>query len=111
VGREGTRGCPGAVSQSQVGEAGAERSERWDSPEGRRLNRFSGFLFLFFSLFFLYGGTPAPEICAQRTVEGDGSHLLQLTGRGPAVAATFPLFALLRYISLRDGGLFIDQNK
>jgi len=24
----------------------------------------------------LYGGTPAPESCAQRTVEGDGSHLL-----------------------------------
>jgi len=30
------------------------------------------------SLFFcmLYGDTPVPESCAQRTVEGDGSHLL-----------------------------------
>jgi len=32
-------------------------------------------LFLFFSLCLLYGGTPAPESCAQRTVEGDGSPL------------------------------------
>jgi len=30
------------------------------------------------SLFFclLYGDTPVPESCAQRTVEGDGSHFL-----------------------------------
>jgi len=87
-----------------VDSMGTERSERRDSPEGRRPNRFHILSFLFF--FFLYRGTPDPETCAQRTVEGDGSHLLLLTGRGPAVAATFPLSALFCYISLRDDGLF-----
>jgi len=69
---------------------------------------------IFLLLFFLYGGTSAPWACARRTVEGDGSLLLQLPGRGPAVGSTFPLFALLCYISLRDGGLFycvIEINK
>jgi len=68
--------------------------------------------FLVFSFVLLYGGTPAPESCAQRNVEGDGSLLLQLTGRGPA-AGLFPLLAFFGHISLGDDGfdLLRELNK
>jgi len=63
----------------------AARMDEWIAWESRgardgiarrgRLNRSTILISFLFSL-FLYGGTPAPETCAQRTVEGEGSLLL-----------------------------------
>jgi len=39
-------------------------------------------------LFFTVWRCSCLESCAQRTAEGDGSHMLKLTGRGPALGVS-----------------------
>jgi hypothetical protein len=65
------------------------------SPHGANLHTFS----LPVSYLSLCKGGSYPETCAQRTAEGGGSLMSELTGRGPEVG--FPLY-FLGHISLRD---------
>jgi len=61
----------------------------------------------------LYGGTPAPESCAQRTMEGDGSFFVVADRPRAGGWPLFPLLALFCHISLGDDGfdLLRELNK
>jgi len=63
-------------------------------------NLFCALFFLFIS--FLLGGAPAPETCAQRTVEGDGFHLFERTDRGrPRTLSFFGLWDERRCLEIK----------